>query len=212
MYIVPDFSATIYFENPVSPFPTSSYCPIGPFSSQKELSRATVCFSTACCWPCWASLPPPPSEHAFVMATEASRWPSPVSLLPVAHLPSCGPSGASDTMRQTVMVKYFLLLVSLHLTLMVFFPPLQLLLFLQAASSLDGWIDGVLSCSVVSSSLHPHGLYLIRLLCPWDFAGKNTGLPFSTGGSSRPRDRTRVSCVSWFSSNSLLSGLFWHWC
>ena len=103
MYIVPDFSATIYFENPVSPFPTSSYCPIGPFSSQKELSRATVCFSTACCWPCWASLPPPPSEHAFVMATEASRWPSPVSLLPVAHLPSCGPSGASDTMRQTVM-------------------------------------------------------------------------------------------------------------
>ena len=149
---------------------------------QKELSKATICFSTACCWPCWASLPLPPSEHALVMATEASRWPSPVSLLPIAHLPSCGPSVASDTMRQTVMVKYFLLLVSRHLTLMVFLLPLQLCLFLQADSSLDGWIDGVLSCSVVSSSLHPHGLYLIRLLCPWNFAGKNTGLPFSSPG------------------------------
>ena len=92
---------------------------------QKKLPRATVCFSTACCWSCWASLPPPPSEHALVMATEASsRWLSPVSLLPIAHLPSGGPSVAYDTMRQTVMVKYFLPLVSIHLTLMVFFLPL----------------------------------------------------------------------------------------
>ena len=143
---------------------------------KKELSRATVCFSTACRWPCWASLPPSPSEYALVTATEASGWPGPVSLLPTAHLPSCGPSVASDTTRQTVMVKYFLLLVSIHLTLMVCFLSLQLLLFLQAASSLDGWIDGVLRCSVMSNSLHPHGLYLIRLLCPWNFAGKDTGV------------------------------------
>ena len=29
-------------------------------------------------------------------------------------------------------------------------------------------------------SLQPHGLWLTRLLCPWDFPGKNTGvgLPF----------------------------------
>ena len=30
--------------------------------------------------------------------------------------------------------------------------------------------------SVVSSSLRPHGLYLARHLCPWDFSGKNTGV------------------------------------
>ena len=31
----------------------------------------------------------------------------------------------------------------------------------------------VLSCSVVSNSLWPHGLWPARLLCPWDFPGKN---------------------------------------
>ena len=30
--------------------------------------------------------------------------------------------------------------------------------------------------SVVSNSLQPHGLQLTRLLCPWDFPGKNTGV------------------------------------
>ena len=28
--------------------------------------------------------------------------------------------------------------------------------------------------SVVSDSLRPHGLWSTRLLCPWDFPGKNT--------------------------------------
>ena len=32
------------------------------------------------------------------------------------------------------------------------------------------------SCSVVSDSLRPHGLYLARFLCPWDSPGKSTGL------------------------------------
>ena len=32
------------------------------------------------------------------------------------------------------------------------------------------------SCSVVSASLRPHGLWPARLLCPWDFPGKNTGV------------------------------------
>ena len=31
-------------------------------------------------------------------------------------------------------------------------------------------------CSVVSHSLPPHGLYLTRLLCPWNSLGKNTGV------------------------------------
>ena len=32
------------------------------------------------------------------------------------------------------------------------------------------------SCSVVSDSLRPHGLYPARLLCPWHSPGKNTGV------------------------------------
>ena len=35
---------------------------------------------------------------------------------------------------------------------------------------------GMLSCSVVSDSLQPHGLQPTRLLCPWNFPGKNTGV------------------------------------
>ena len=33
-----------------------------------------------------------------------------------------------------------------------------------------------LSRSVMSESLRPHGLHPARLLCPWDFPGKNTGV------------------------------------
>ena len=33
----------------------------------------------------------------------------------------------------------------------------------------------VLTCSVVSDSLWPHGLGPSRILCPWDSPGKNTG-------------------------------------
>ena len=33
-----------------------------------------------------------------------------------------------------------------------------------------------LMCSVVSDSLQPFGLQPTRLLCPWDFPGKNTGM------------------------------------
>ena len=41
-------------------------------------------------------------------------------------------------------------------------------------------------------------LWAAALLCPWDSPGKNTGvgaIVFSRG-SSRPRDQTRVSCIS----------------
>ena len=34
----------------------------------------------------------------------------------------------------------------------------------------------VLSCSFVSYSLQPHRLFTSRLLCPWNFSGKNTGV------------------------------------
>ena len=54
------------------------------------------------------------------------------------------------------------------------------------------------SCSVIYSSLRPNGLWSARLLCPWDFSGKNTGVGsysllqgiFLTQGS------TQVSCIA----------------
>ena len=59
----------------------------------------------------------------------------------------------------------------------------------------------MLICSLVSDSLRHHGIIrfhgTIRFLCPWDFAGKNTGLGchFLLQESSRPRDWTLVSCI-----------------
>ena len=39
----------------------------------------------------------------------------------------------------------------------------------------DKSLCAVLSCSVVSDSLQPHGLEPARLLCPWEYSpGKNT--------------------------------------
>ena len=48
------------------------------------------------------------------------------------------------------------------------------------------------SCSIVPDALQPHGLHPTRLLCPWDFPGKDTGVGchfllqgnFQTQGSS----------------------------
>ena len=37
-------------------------------------------------------------------------------------------------------------------------------------------LSALRSCSVVSSSLWSHGLRAAKLLCPWDFPGKNTGV------------------------------------
>ena len=52
--------------------------------------------------------------------------------------------------------------------------------------------------SVMPNSLWPHGLQPTRLLCPWDFPGKNAGMvaiSFSRG-SSQPRDQIQVSCTA----------------
>ena len=48
------------------------------------------------------------------------------------------------------------------------------------------------------NSLGPHGLQPIRLLCPWDFPDKDTGVGrhFLFQGISRPRDWTQVSCTA----------------
>ena len=47
-----------------------------------------------------------------------------------------------------------------------------LLSWLNYQGSLEGY---VYVCSVMSDSLQPHGLQPARLLCPWNFPGKNTG-------------------------------------
>ena len=42
--------------------------------------------------------------------------------------------------------------------------------------STASWIALTCVRSVMSDSLQPHGLQSIRLLCPWDFPDKNTGV------------------------------------
>ena len=69
-------------------------------------------------------------------------------------------------------------------------------------------IHHMLSCSVISDSLQPHGLYPTRFLCPWDFPGRIlewVAISFSNG-SSWPRDRTHISCVS-----SIDRWIIYHW-
>ena len=64
----------------------------------------------------------------------------------------------------------------------------------------------MLSCSLVSDSLWPHGLGPVRLLCPWNFPGKNTGVGchallqriFPTQGSN-----WRLSCLLHWQVDSL---------
>ena len=54
------------------------------------------------------------------------------------------------------------------------------------------------SCSVVSDSLWPHGLQPSKLLCPWDFPGKNTGVGchFLLQGIFPTHDWTWVSHIT----------------
>ena len=56
----------------------------------------------------------------------------------------------------------------------------------------------LLSCSVVSDSLGLFGLKPSRLLCPWDFPGKNTGVGglFLLQGIFLIRDWTCISCLA----------------
>ena len=56
----------------------------------------------------------------------------------------------------------------------------------------------VFSHSVVSKSLQLYGIQSARLLCPWNFLGKNARVACISysRGSSQPKDRTCVSCIS----------------
>ena len=54
------------------------------------------------------------------------------------------------------------------------------------------------ACSGVSGSLPPHGLQLTRLLCPWDFPGKNTeaGCHALFQGIFPTQIKPPISCIS----------------
>ena len=86
------------------------------------------------------------------------------------------------------------------------------------------------SLSVVSDSLWHHALWFTRLLCPWDFPGKNTGVGchfllqwnFPTQGSNPHlllgrqilyHWATRESLIYWYQVNfyPVLYLYFWHW-
>ena len=72
--------------------------------------------------------------------------------------------------------------------------PLSHLAFTQGAQ--DAGLLLLFSRQVVSSSLQPHELYPTRLLCPWDFQGRSTGVAISSSrGSSWPRDWNHIFCI-----------------
>ena len=69
---------------------------------------------------------------------------------------------------------------------------------------------------MVSDSLWPHGLQPVRLLCPWDFPGKNTAVVchallqrvFLTQGSNLHLSKVRASvCLSVMLSSCLWAAL-----
>ena len=72
---------------------------------------------------------------------------------------------------------------------------------MQQPTSIPSHCGCCLVASVVSDSLGPSGLYPARLLCPWDFPGKNTGV--GCHFLLQPRDRTRVSCKADFFTTEL---------
>ena len=86
---------------------------------------------------------------------------------------------------------YIIWLDMMILVLYFLFYNLKILLYLL-------YCDQYLVTSVMSDPLWPYGLEPTRLLCPQDSPGKNTGLGFHflLQGSSQPRDRTHISCIS----------------
>ena len=58
------------------------------------------------------------------------------------------------------------------------------------------------NCSVVSNPQRPHGLQPSRLLCPWDFPGKSTGVGCQ---------HTYIKSYKYFTSSGRpVSSLLWH--
>ena len=76
----------------------------------------------------------------------------------------CSPPGSSV---HGILQARILEWVAISFSIMTYIFPLK--------KSTHGCLYVVLRCSVVSDSV-PHGLQPTRLLCPWNFPGKNTGV------------------------------------
>ena len=81
--------------------------------------------------------------------------------------------------------------------------------YIKAAYCYPAYLTQAQSCCFVIKScptlLRPHGLYLTRVLCLWDFTGKNTGVSchFLLQGIFLTQDQTWVSCIG--------KGVLYHW-
>ena len=67
--------------------------------------------------------------------------------------------------------------------------------FAQGSHSMSS--DSYSYCSVMSNSLRSHGLYPVRLLCPWDSQARilEWVVMLSSRGSFWSRERTYISCI-----------------
>ena len=69
---------------------------------------------------------------------------------------------------------------------------------------------------VMSNSLRPHELEPAKLLCPWDYPGKNAavGCHLLLRGSSQTRDWTQVACIAgkFFTVWAMREALFLVYC
>ena len=69
----------------------------------------------------------------------------------------------------------------------------------ESRTRLSDWTELNLRCAPSCQTLFSLCAVAARLLCPWDFSGKNTAkwaAISSFRGSSQPRDHTCISCVS----------------
>ena len=92
----------------------------------------------------------------------------------------------------TVYLKLITSLIPFRSSTLLLFPPCYISLLVCACMRAKLPQSCPTLCDPVDSSVHA------RFLCPWDSSGKNTGVGCHTffRGSSQPRDRTHVSCVS----------------
>ena len=104
----------------------------------------------------------------------------------LGHFKSVSSSFMKDTIEQITSLASYVVVVAAWMwpTRVVLHPRL--------------FIMCVCVCVCAFNSLWPYGLWLARLLCPWNFPGKITevGAMFYSRGSSWPRNQI---CISWVS-------------
>ena len=89
------------------------------------------------------------NHHFCTFNTQQVEW----------HLVSTGEAIINKWVNESLVIRNYFSIVCTHTA---------------TKSRLD--ICAVLSCSVVSDSFRPCGLWPMRLCCPWNFPGKNTGV------------------------------------